>query len=131
MKLTKNAKIFGIIGVASSLTFFYLLDKAITDKSWSTIWIIAIIYGLVWFVSGLLLGRADDVRKHRGNLSLLYHAVSTVVTLGVAALAVVLWDSISATDWLWVSVAMLVGFAAHWLGTRGDTKGIEKKEAFK
>lgn len=131
MKLTKNAKIYGAIGLISSLGFFYLLDSFIASKQWSRIWVIAFIYGLIWCISGLVLGKNDSVRDYRGNLGWMYHVVATVATALAAGFAVVTLDFLSVTDFLWALLAMLASLALHYFGTRGETKGIDKKEAFK
>ena len=131
MKLTKNAKIYGAIGLISSLVFFYLLDNFIANKQWSEIWVIAIAYGLVWCVSGLVLGKNDSVRSYRGNLGWMYHVVATIATALAAGFAVIALDFLSLADFFWVSLFMIVSLVLHYFGTRNEPKGIDKKEAFK
>ena len=131
MKLTNNVKIFAAINTVTSLMFFWLLDDAITTEQWDRIWTIAIVYGLTWFTSGLILGKYDSTRDYRGDLGMLYHLVTTVVVFVTAIVAVLVFEAFSYIDLLIGGAAMLISLFSHWFGVRGSIKGIDKKEAFK
>lgn len=131
MVMTRNTYLYGVIGLVSSLVFFYLLDEAVTEQAWGRIWPLAGMYGLVWAVSGWALSQTDSARKYRGNLGLAYHVSGTLATFVAASIALVLWDTFSLTDFFLVTFGMGLSLGLHWFFTRNQPKGIESKEAFK
>lgn len=131
MKLTPNLKTFAATNFVSSVAFFYLLDQTIDAKAWTQIWVLAIGYGVVWFMSGLLLGKADNARNYRGNLGLMYHLVTTVIMTVTSIGAAFLLEHQEVSDTLWVVGSANLSLLVHWLTTKDSPKGVNKKEAFK
>jgi cobalamin synthase len=132
MELTKNVKIFAAIGVINTAVFFPVLEWLLNRSSqhdW--VWLAAVVYGVVWFMAGMLLGRSDNARDYRGNLGLVYHSISTLIVLLGAVPVAIFFENFNIMDTIWVMVAMGSSLLIHWLATRNSPKGIDKKEAFK
>lgn len=131
MQLTRNMKIFGGVNIASSVAFFYLLDRFISDERWTAIWVLAVGYGLTWFVTGLILGGLDKARNYQGNMDFMYHLLTVVISVAISGLGVGVLAFLTLRDWLLVCLIAIVSLGLHWYGTKRDTKGIPKEEAFK
>jgi len=137
MKPTRNLVIFSILNLCTTILFVTFLDKGILiaeaeDAPNTYVTVLPLLYAMTWFISGLVLGKTDNGRKRRYNLGLAYHLASIIVTmLGILFAAVVFarfreWQFI-----VFSPIVMGISLVAHWLGTRDETKGIEKEKAFK
>lgn len=137
MKITKNLFWFSLINLASSIIFFTLLAKGIElakaeDRANVYVTLVPVIYGLVWFVTGALFESLDKVRKTRYNLSMAYHWASTIVVLIAMVYALAFLDIFRTIQFVILPLlAMALSLLIHWLAVRNQTKGIDKKEAFK
>lgn len=137
MKVSKNLKWFTVINLLSSILFFTFLSKGIfvsqvEGEANTYVSYLPTIYGLVWFVSGLIFAGTDKVRNSRFNLGLAYHLASTVVVIIAMVYAFLLFEVFRTVGFVvFPLLAMAVSLLIHWLATRNNPKGIDKKEAFK
>ena len=75
--LSKQQLSFAIVCVVLTASFLYTLNKFISNQQWESINIIAVIYGALMFVNGLLNGYFDTNRLLRIDLSFRYHLIAT------------------------------------------------------
>lgn len=88
MKLTINAALFASINTISTIGFLTKLNDLVVSEKFDQIAIWAILYGLVWAISGAILGGTDRARGYRGNIDFQYAAITSAV--GVASIWLVL-----------------------------------------
>lgn len=137
MKVSKNLKWFTVINLISSILFFTFLSKGIfvsqvEGEANTYVSYLPTIYGLIWFVSGLIFAGTDKARNSRFNLGLAYHLASTVVVIIAMVYAFLLFEVFRTVGFVvFPLLAMAVSLLIHWLVTRNNPKGIDKKEAFK
>lgn len=133
MKLSKNLKVLGVLISLYTIVFHYYFSQFLTAEQWSNVIITAIALFVVTFVSGLILGAKDPVRKTRSDLVFQYHLITyiTVNTVGVLWLTTGLaseketWSVAALTIVLWG-----VGVIVHrWLSNM-TIKGMSKGTIF-
>jgi len=134
MKLTTNAVLFGSINTVSTVGFLTKLNDLVLSQNHDQIALWAIVYGLVWAISGAVLGGTDKARNYRGNIDFQYSAITSV--LGVLSL----WLSklflpaimpISYAALVMLTIIIVVATAVQYYFASQTPKGIKKNEAFK
>lgn len=134
MKITKNAKVFALINSVSTLIFLTKLNQLVTSEDFEQITPWAISYGLLWAISGAMLGATDTARKYRGNIDFQYLLITSVIgliTLWASKLLLPAIMPASYTKLLIASVLLMILTAIQYYFANKDPKGISKKDAFK
>lgn len=93
--------------------------------------IVGAIYAFLLAATGFIFVKLDKKRKDRGNISLRYHGVASII---VTLTAVAAWLFLTYFGWRYVVWAVLLAwcsFGLNWYMTRHKTKGIDKQEVFK
>lgn len=130
---SRNQKIFAVFFVLYSVAFHQLLGRTMDAQEYHRIWMLATGYGVVTFLTALVLGAFDPIRKSRGVQSFQYHLItfiiSNVIWLG--------WNLIGLAPAEEMSLTYILGIAGWGLGllvhfgfSRTTVKGIPKKEMF-
>lgn len=81
MIITRKGIIFAIINSVTTLVFLINLNRLVTSTQYDEIAVWAIIYGLIWAVSGAVLGISDKALNFRGNVDVQYSIIPTLVCL--------------------------------------------------
>ena len=134
MKITRNATIFAVINSVTTLVFLTNLNRLVTAEQFDEIAPWAIVYGLIWAVSGAVLGITDKARNYRGNIDLQYSLISSLVALATLWLSKLFLPAIMPVGYgylVLITLAIIVASAIQYYFANKDTKGIAKKEAFK
>ena len=131
--MTKNLKYFSGLTLLFSIAFFYYLYAALQARSYDTIWLFALLFGLALFTSGFILGYKDPVRGSRADLGLQYHFVTFIIvnTVGIPWLFV----SMGLNSDTLLSVALQcipwgTGLFLHYYLSSGTIKGMHKDKLF-
>ncbi len=141
MKLSKKLKIFIALSTKYSALMVPLLQMMWGDD-WSASQgyqvgpgssdvPIIIIYGFLIVLTGFLLSKTDKNRTSRSNVPLIYHFYGAIV---VSTCAVLGWILLTYFGWryvMWLITLSWGSYAVHWVLKRNQSKGINKKEAFK
>ena len=133
MHLTRNLWIFATSFAVYSIVFHQLLSRTLDAGRHEQIWMIATGYGVLTFLTALLLGRFDSVRASRGVLAFQYN----LITFAVSVLVWVAWSALGLAAVEVRSTTYLLGMGfwglgvfVHYLSSRNTVKGIPKKEIF-
>ena len=79
-KITRNSYIFAGINIITTIVFLIYLNKLVSLENYNSILLPAIIYGMIWFVSGFILGVTDNARNYSEKyISFLYISISAVI----------------------------------------------------
>ena len=79
-KITRNSYIFAGINIITTIAFLIYLNKLVSLENYNSILLPAIIYGMIWFVSGFILGVTDNSRNYSEKyISFLYISISAVI----------------------------------------------------
>lgn len=131
--MTNNQKYFGILILIFSATFFYYLYSALQTHSFDNIWLFAILFGAALFITGLVLGYKDPVRKSRTDLGFQYHLITFIIV------------NVIGIPWLFISMGLNkeilinaafqcipwgIGLFVHYYFSSRSIKGINKEEIF-
>lgn len=131
--MTNNLKYFGGLTLVLSVAFFYYLHSALHAQSFSNIWLFAILYGVILFIAGLVLGYKDPIRRSRADLSFQYHLMTFIIV------------NIIGIPWLFISMGLnnstllsaafqcvpwSIGLFLHYYFSSRSIKGMNKKEIF-
>ena len=134
MKLTTNAVLFASINTISTIGFLTKLNDLVVSKNFDQIAIWAILYGLVWAISGAILGGVDRARGYRGNIDFQYSAITSALGVLSIWLAKLLLPAIMSVGYVTLVMVTLIILAAsvfqYYLSSRSP-KGINKHEAVK
>lgn len=134
MSITRNATIFAAINSVTTLVFLTTLNRLVTSRQFDEIAPWAIAYGLIWAISGAVLGITDKARNYRGNVDVQYSLISSVVGLAALWLSKLFLPAIMPVGYgnlVLISLAIVVASAVQYYFANKDPKGISKKEAFK
>lgn len=133
MRLSRNQWIFGVLFLGYTVAFHNLLNRALTDQVYENIWKLAVGYGVLTFLTALVLGRFDSVRRSRGVIGFHYHLITFVVSVGVWIggnyLGLGAEEEMSKT-YIGVMVAWGFGLLVHYGSSRATIKGIPKNQLF-
>ncbi len=134
MKLTTNAVLFASINTISTIGFLTKLNDLVVSKNFDQIAIWAILYGLVWAISGAILGGTDRARGYRGNIDFQYAAITSAVGVASIWLAKLFLPAIMPVSYVTLAMVTLIIVVAtavqHYVSSRSP-KGINKHDAFK
>jgi hypothetical protein len=130
-KLSKNQLLFTLIAVVLTFTFLYTLSHFITNQIWNGIYIIAIGFGLLMFLNGLINGYFDDERKQRIDISFRYHFI-TYISINSVHFIYLFFDdtNFKLLDAILGAIAWGIGLLAHFLYSRKTIKGYTAEELF-
>lgn len=134
MKITRNAKIFLLINSATTVVFLLNLNKLVTDERFDEIAPWAIIYGLVWAITGAVLGVTDKTREYRGNIEVQYSLISSVVGLAALWLSKIFLPAVMPIGYgyiLFISLIIVAASVVQYYVSNKDPKGVRKEEIFK
>jgi len=134
MLLTRNAIIFAAINGLSSVIFLTKLNDLVVSRNFDQIAPWAIGYGLIWALSGAILGSTDKARSYRGNVDFQYTAICSLIgilTLWVSKLVLPAIMPIGYATLFLMTLAIIAATAAQYFVANRHPKGIDKKEAFK
>lgn len=133
IKLSKNAKILGILMIVYSLVFHYYLSHYLAAGQHEKIIPVALTLFFVAFSTGLILGAFDPVRKSRSDLSFQYHLITYVVMNSTAFLWLATGlasNQEQLSHALLTAVSWGVGLIIHWFLSRRTIKGLPKASVF-
>ena len=131
--MTVNQKYFGILALIFSIAFFYSLHSALKTEVYDNIWLYAISFGVLLFVSGLILGYNDSVRKSRKDLGFQYHLTTFIIVniVGIPWLFLVMGFNInSVVNAIFQCIGWGLGLFLHYYLSSKSIKGINKAELF-
>ena len=130
---TKNQWIFAAIFAGYTILFHHFLSRTIEAQEYETIWMFATGYGVITFLTALILGAFDSIRRSRGVLAFQYnlttYVVSVVIWLLWNALGLAAAEEMSRTYLLGMGFWGL-GVLVHYLSSKSTVKGIPKREMF-
>ena len=131
--MTNNLKYFSVLTLIFSTIFFYYLFASLRAHSYGNIWLIALSFGVLLFISGLILGRKDSVRHSRADLSFQYHLMTFIIVNGIG----IPWQLISMgidrgslINVAYQCVPWGIGLAIHYYFSSKSIKGMNKEEIF-
>lgn len=125
--------IFSLLGFVSSLIFFQILCQKLEDQEFQSIPLLACIYMIAMFFSGLFCGIFDPLRARRIDLGFRYHLITFMIVH--AALVCILlvrtpeidqFQTISSMQFL----AWGLGLLIHFRISKGTIKGYSPDELF-
>ncbi len=131
--LTKNLKYFSGIAIIFSIVFFYNLYAALQAQSYNKIWVYALLYGILMFCAGLILGYRDPVRESRTDLGFQYHLITFIIVnaIGIPALFFAMGLNIETiTGAILQSFSWGLGLFVHYYFSSKSLKGMDKEEVF-
>lgn len=129
--LSKQQLSFAIVCVALTASFLYTLNKFISNQQWESINIIAIIYGALMFVNGLLNGYFDTNRLLRIDLSFRYHLITFITVNGVHVIFLLLANTnFTIVNALLSTLFWGIGLFVHYLYAKKTIKGYTAEELF-
>jgi H+/Cl- antiporter ClcA len=134
MKLTRNAIIFAIINALSTVVFLTKLNDMVVSRNFDQIAPWAIVYGLIWAISGAILGITDKARAYRGNVDFQYTLISSVIGVLALWLSKLLLPSIMPVGYgtlILMTLTVTAATGIQYYFANRSPKGIDKKEAFK
>lgn len=133
MKLTQNLKMFAVLTLIYSAIFFHVLYTNIALAQWGIVSAAGVVFFVMMFLTGLLLGMKDEQAKTRINLSFAYHLVTFIVVNAVHFL----WFF---ADWIPLRTTFFefgIGIAAwglglfvHYIFAKKSIKGYDANEVF-
>lgn len=130
---SRNLRIFGVFAVLYSVVFNYYYSGYVEGGEWNKVLIVAALYYIFMFATGLSLGIKDPVRDTRMDQGFQYHLVTYIIvnvtgilwtlfglsfernTLGVVLLTALIWG---------------LGLLVHFLLVRRFIKGIPRGDVF-
>lgn len=77
--LSKNQKIFALLTLALSVTFFYFLYQFIESKQFNYVIIGSSMFGAALFLLGFTLGYKDKMISEKMSLGFRYHLITYVI----------------------------------------------------
>lgn len=131
--MTNNLKYFSVLTLIFSTAFFYYLYSSLQTHSFGNIWLFAILFGVVLFIAGLVLGYKDSVRRSRADLSFQYHLMTFIIV------------NVIGIPWLFISMGLNndtllsatfqcipwgIGLFVHYYFSSRSIKGMNKEEIF-
>ena len=131
--MTNNLKYFSGSTLIFSILFFYYLFSSLQANEYDNIWLIAAVFGVLLFFTGLFLGRQDSVRHSRADLSFQYHLMTFIIVNGVGIPWLLI--SMGADNGTLINVAYQcipwgIGLAVHYYFSSKSIKGVNKEEIF-
>lgn len=130
-KLSKHQLVFAIISVVLTFTFLHLLNNFIANQEWKSINVIALFFGGLMFLNGLLNGYFDTDSMQRIDLSFRYHLI-TFITFNVMHIIYVVMANSNFTfkHALLSTLFWGIGIIVHYLYARKTIKGYTAEELF-
>lgn len=131
--MSNNLKYFSGLTLILSVAFFYNLVTKLQALDFSKIWLIALIFGVFLFASGLILGYKDSMRDSRADLGFQYHLMTFIIVniVGIPWLLVAFGtDSSNLINIAYQCVPWGIGLATHYYFSTKSIKGVSKEEIF-
>lgn len=124
---------FAIMAAIFSTTFYLSMEYFISVENPRMVWVSAIIYGIVMFLSGLIVGKNDIYEGYIGvNYHLSTYVICNIVPLvliGIGWLTVMGYKMIFFIMAVW-GVSLLIHILAYIARRKRNIKGYDKKELF-
>lgn len=124
---------FALMAAIFSTTFYLAMEYFISTENPSMVWISAIVYGIVMFLSGLLVGRKDI---YEGYIGVNYHLATYVVcNLMPIVLVAIGWLTVMGYKMILFIMAvwgfsLLIHILAYVSRRKRNIKGFDKTELF-
>lgn len=131
--MTKNLKYFSLLTSIFSCIFFFFLNRDIRTEPDHFIWLYAFLFGSSIFISGLLLGYKESIRKIRFDLMFQYHLATYIIVNIIGIISFILSLGLNKST-LFIALAQAlpwgVGLVIHYYFSLRSIKGIQKKNLF-
>jgi hypothetical protein len=147
MKITNVTKVFGAMSVFFSAGYFIAMNWDINasnaaaagktlmaehSRSGAEMILFALIVGLLWFISSLLLFQKDDKRGQRISLALIYHVIAAIAVVIASVVAYFVSNrNFRASDIGCAVGISIISLIVHVALQQNRLKGIHKSVAFK
>jgi len=131
--MTINLKYFSGLAIFFSATFFHYLTTALKAHTFGNIWWFALLFGVLLFAAGFLLGRRDLVRMSRSDLGFQYHLMTFIIVnlIGITWFFVSMGiNKATLLNALCQCVPWGIGLLIHYYYSSKTIKGMNKEELF-
>ncbi|MBL4625257.1 MAG: hypothetical protein JKY42_08990 [Flavobacteriales bacterium] len=131
--MTTNQKYFGILNLIFSISFFYYLNSSLHEKSYDFLTLSAVLFGLLIFIAGYILGYKDPIRNSRNNISFQYHLTTFIVVNSVGIPWLFISRGLNTSSLISASLQLFpwaIGLLIHFYFSSKSIKGMDKEEIF-
>jgi len=135
--ITKNLVLFSLVLIILTILLRYALSFSLQNQHFNSVWLIAVLYGLIVFVFGWIFGKRDNESLPLYDIGFRFH----VATYFICNVIAELWYLLELqSDYEKIKVVHLtvlfwgIGLFIHfifYLNTRKNViKGLKKSEIF-
>ncbi len=131
--INRYVLLFAGIAIVASSTFMLLLYDMLTSKTYTGIAIISALYGIILFVSALLIGRKD---VYEGYLGFNYHLTtylvcnSVPIVLATAGMLPEYFIGQTLSMAVFWGIGLVVHFIVFLINRKRNIRGFDKTEVF-
>jgi hypothetical protein len=135
--ISKQLGLFAILFSIYTVSFRYLLSDALQDERFSIVWLYAVFYAVIIFITAWHLGKAEGIKRILFDAGLRFH-VTTYLCFGIIS---ELWfildfnadnESISIVHYTLIfwGLGLLLHFAIFFMLRKDTIRGIAKSDIF-
>lgn len=134
---TKYYVLYLVLFAVYTIVFRYLLSSSLDAEHYTRVWIYAILYGLVIFITAWNLGKADGIKRFRFDAGTRFHA-GTYLVWGIISELWFLLDLGSSHETIRIvhftlifwGFFLMLHFIFFFFLRKRTIKGIHKSELF-
>ncbi len=135
--LTVNQLRFGAALLVLTIVFRIGLSRLLDANEFTTVWIIAVLYGVAVFAAGWIFGRKDNETLPLYDIGFRFHLTTYIICNAVAEILFLLelnskYENINVVHLtaIYWGVFLLIHFIVFLSTRRNAIKGINKSEIF-
>ena len=135
--ITKNLVLFSIALIILTVLFRFALSTMLQNKLFTSVWILAALYGIIIFIIGWVFGKKDKQTLPLYDIGFRFHLATYLICNLIAEI----WyfvglqsdyekiKSVHLTVIFW-GIGLLIHFIIYLITRKNAIKGIKKSEIF-
>ncbi len=131
--LSKNQKIFALVALVLSNTFFYFLYKFIESERFNYVIVCSSLFGTALLLSGFTLGYRDKAISEKLPLGFGYHLITYIVVNVIGIIALLVFLGLSSQSVLTTLSTLFfwgLGLGAHYYFRRRNNNLFDSDRVF-
>lgn len=134
---SKQLGLFAALFAVYTIAFRYLLSNSLQNEQYKIVWVYAVLYGLIIFITAWNLGKADGMKKIFFDAGLRFHVTNYLIFGIISELWFLLGfnsDKESAAvvhyTMIFWGIGLILHFVIFLLLRRNTIRGIQRSDIF-
>jgi hypothetical protein len=134
---SKQLGLFAALFAVYTIAFRYLLSNSLQNEQYKIVWVYAVLYGLVIFITAWNLGKADGMKKIFFDAGLRFHVTNYLIFGIISELWFLLGfnsdkESVAVVHYTLIfwGIGLILHFVIFLLLRRNTIRGIQRSDIF-